>query len=122
MTFETEHFNPLFRWQNDEGCCLVEEPINVVWNGRELTVPIKFKTDLASIPRVALSLVNGKFGKHILPAIVHDYLYRTTDHDFTREEADEMFLDGMEAAGVYWLRRKAMYSAVRAGGWLSWQS
>ncbi|KKK88680.1 hypothetical protein LCGC14_2740720 [marine sediment metagenome] len=73
-----------------------------------------FTTDLASIPRVARSII-PQVGRHIQPAIVHDWAYE--DHtDLTRAEADMLFLEGMKAVGMPWLRRNVMYAAVRAFG------
>ena len=53
------------------------------------------------------------------PSVVHDWLYDYAQ-GFTRLEADQMMLDGMEAMGVSWLRRQAIYRAVRVGGWTAW--
>jgi hypothetical protein len=83
-----------------------------------ITVPAGFITDLASIPRAFHSLIPVN-GKHSPAAILHDYLYCTQDR--TRAEADAIFLEAMKACGVGWLRRQAMWSAVRAGGWLAWK-
>jgi len=77
-------------------------------------IPAGFDTDLASIPRFLLSTTGGKVGKHLIAAIVHDYLYRTGFA--SRELADEIFLAAMKNLGVSWLRRNVFYRAVRLGG------
>jgi hypothetical protein len=82
-----------------------------------ITVPTGFITDLASIPRIFHSLIPVN-GKHSPAAIIHDYLYAV--QPMSRAEADAIFLEAMEAVGVNWLRRKAMYAAVRTGGWVAW--
>lgn len=91
----------------------------VCWGGQIFEVPALFRTDLASIPRIMRSLV-PQVGAHIQPAIVHDYIY-AGNGDWTREEADQMFLDGMEYVGVGYIKRYTMYWAVRAAGGLSWK-
>lgn len=82
------------------------------------TVDAGFITDLASIPRVFRSII-PQVGRHIQPSIVHDFAYESKTN-LTRAEADLLFLDGMKAVGVSWLRRQAMYRAVRAFGWTLW--
>lgn len=86
--------------------------------GQVIKIPHGFITDLASIPRIFHSLIPVN-GKHRAAAIVHDYLYVT--QIMARAESDRIFLEAMEDLGVRWSQRWAMYSAVRAGGWLPWQ-
>jgi hypothetical protein len=82
-----------------------------------IAVPTGFVTDLASIPRVFHPLIPVN-GKHRAAAIIHDYLYET--QTTTRAEADLIFLEAMEASGVRFTQRWAMYLAVRMGGWMAW--
>jgi hypothetical protein len=77
-------------------------------------VPIGFVTDFASIPRVGRVLITGH-GKDRWGAVVHDYLY-SIGH--SRKGADRVFLEALEVSGVGWLKRRAMYRAVRTGGWM----
>jgi len=98
-----------------------------------------FKTDLASIPRIARIAIPVN-GKHRKSSVLHDLLYRkkglieffplkdsiTGDSRssyvkaLTRKECDQMFLEAMKKDGVGWFVRSAMYSAVRTGGWVFW--
>lgn len=78
-----------------------------------------FTTDLASIPFFARPIFRT-WGKWTRPAVYHDWLYKY--HPVSRSEADRRFLKGLEVEGVNWPARKAMYAAVRAGGWLAWSS
>jgi len=92
----------------------------VTWNrpGKPLfqfEVPAGFTTDLASIPRIFQSIV-PKVGRHIQPAVVHDFCYEAGVPNMSRAEADSLFLEGMKDVGVWWLRRRIMYLAVRVGG------
>ena len=76
------------------------------------TVPIGFRTDGASIPKIFWSFVGSPFtGLYRRAALIHDYLYfsQTT----TRLHADKVFLEGMKSLKVSWWKRKVMYYAVR---------
>lgn len=76
-----------------------------------ITVPSRFETDLASIPRIARILI-PKNDRHRAPAVVHDYLCRSWPTK-KRHTADHIFLEAMKLAGVGAIRRRLMYSAVR---------
>lgn len=108
----------LLSWEDDATEFVVEEAFDAYWNRKgnitKIVVPAGFTTDLASVPRVFQSII-PKLGHHIRPAIVHDYCYEGGTN-LTRKEADEMFLEGMQQTKVGWLRRNAMWLAVRVGG------
>lgn len=110
-------------WEDDATEFVVEEGFRAIWerpgDRLSLFIPAGFKTDLASIPRIFQSIV-PKLGHHIRPAIVHDYCYEF-DTGLSRREADEMFREGMKNTKVNWLRRWAMWTAVRAGGKGQWE-
>lgn len=91
---------------------------------RFVVVDKYFKTNLASIPKLVWWWFppTGMYDK---AAIVHDYLYRGgfvsvegcgSKYVPSREEADAIFLAGLEALGVSLLRRRAMHIAVRVFG------
>lgn len=88
---------------------------------RQVTVPEGFVTDLASVPRwVVAYLIAG--GKAVRAAVVHDYLYDTGQVE--REQADAVFREAMDIEKdpeESWLRW-AMWAAVRAGGWIPYNS
>ncbi len=115
--------DPVLRWSLKTGHFIVDEAFTATWarRGKEpfrLRVPEGFGTDLASIPRLFQNIV-PKIGRHIQPAICHDYAY-VYDTGLTKAEADTMFLDGMKSVGVPWYRRRVMYWAVRVGGKGHW--
>lgn len=99
-------------------------PFRCLWSGGWLEVPAGFINDLSSIPQAFQSAI-PVVGPQNLPSVVHDYLYalqgRLPGRVFSRAEADALFLAGLEAAGVGWLKRRAMHSAVRVGGWVAWR-
>ena len=109
----------LLSWEDDATEFVVEEAFSAYWTppGKPMVIIVVdkgFTTDLASIPRVFQSVV-PKLGHHIRPAIVHDYAYEGHT-SLTRKEADAMFLDGMKTTKVNFVRRWAMWVAVRVGG------
>lgn len=77
-------------------------------------VPTHFFTDFASIPRIGRILITGH-GRDRWSAVVHDYLYSKR---FDRKLADKVFLEGLEAMKVSFIKRRIMYRAVRTGGWM----
>lgn len=97
------------------------EDFVVMTSAGKITVPKGFHTDFASIPQLFQGII-GKFGKHMGPAVIHDYLYRTLlPGRVTRKEADEIFLEEMADADVSYWKRYTMYWAVRIGGSSSWR-
>jgi hypothetical protein len=87
--------------------------------GRTYGIPAGFITDLASIPAFLRPLFNpNDDGRKA--AVLHDSRY-CIKHG-TRKAADDLFLEALERCGVGFLRRWAMYTGVRAGGWLYWNS
>ena len=90
-------------------------------------VPIDLVTDFASIPRLLWAIwpPTGPYGK---AAVVHDRLYvapvvrtATSARAITREEADAVFLEGMEVLRINWCTRRTLWSAVRIGGVPAWR-
>lgn len=101
----------------------------------EVTITVKrgFKTDLASIPRL-LSVFIASFELSLAAPVFHDLIYRSTgrvalpdgevapdDKVFTREEADDLFLELMTRAKIAYWKRTVAYLAVRGLGKSSWQ-
>ena len=109
--------NPILEWHADISMWEVHEPFTVTWKGKTWTIPVGFMTDLASIPRFFQRLI-PKQGKHIQPAIVHDWFY--VYGGIPKAEADQMFLDGMKHKRVSRWVRGVMYAAVRVGGTGVW--
>ena len=80
-------------------------------------VPAGFVTDFASIPR-GLWWRYPKSGKWNRAAVLHDYLYVAGTR--SRDQADALFLEALEACDVHWWTRRVFYQAVRLGGWKKW--
>lgn len=86
--------------------------------GRHITVPSGFITDLASVPRVLWSVV-PPFGTYTYAAIIHDYLYR--QGGTSRVVADATFAEVMEVEGTDKFTRLIVYLSVRMFGWISFK-
>lgn len=103
---------------------LTHELIYLSKDSRLHRVPVGFKTDLASIPRLARVLIPIN-GKHRSAAVLHDFFYelkgKVKGRVVSRAEADNLFLEAMESEGVSYWKRYTMYWAVRAAFWrTSW--
>ena len=98
---------------NDGRTYRVNRPFIVEMPGRKFIVPAGFETDFASVPR-GLWNIFPPFGRYSKAAVLHDYLYRCSSME--RKTCDKIFLDCMEALGVPWRKRKAMYYGVRMFG------
>lgn len=98
---------------------LRENWISQLVNGKAVLIRKGLQTDGASIPRAFWRVIGHPFIGWLLPhAIAHDALY--AGELCTRAEADKYLLESMILAGVAWWKRNAVWSAVRAGGWLVW--
>jgi hypothetical protein len=92
----------------------VPENIQVRLSCLTINIPKEFKTDGASIPRIFWWTGWRPFdGDTILPAIVHDFLYRW---HFPRLTADLIFLNLMETRRVSFLKRWTYFIGVRLFG------
>lgn len=89
-----------------------------------IRIPKGFYTDGASVPRVFWNIFSP-FGSYFSAALVHDFLYSKDSLEIfptaDRAEADQIFLEAMFNAGVGWLTRHTVHTAVRIGGWRSYK-
>jgi hypothetical protein len=79
-------------------------------------IPKGFETDFASIPRFLwrwMPPTDRRIGK---PSIVHDFIYRSPNILFTRQEADNELREAMKCVGASAIDRGIVYWGVRAGG------
>lgn len=76
-------------------------------------VPAGFKTDLASVPRIAWYLFPPS-GDYAAAAALHDYLTAMLPKiKLSQKVADSLFLEAMKTAGTSALRRYPIYWSVR---------
>ena len=87
--------------------------IHIDRTNESIVIPNNFKTDLASIPRIAYTLF-PRSDDYDLAATVHDYLYSIGK--YPRKTCDLIFRDILLFSGVSKSRRNKMYWAVRLFG------
>lgn len=97
---------------------ILTDNLTAEWEGWTIRVKAGYRTDGASIPRMAWRVVGHPWAQYLPAAIVHDILYGTEVWD--RKEADRCFLGLMQCIGVGWLKSHVIYSAVRMFGGLTW--
>lgn len=97
----------------------VEENLSFTVESGTFVVKKGFHSDGASVPDFAWGII-PPFGKHLLAAVLHDKLYRTTAYDLTKKQADQIFHELMLQNGVSEQRAYLMYLAVRWFGNDSW--
>lgn len=83
----------------------------------KVDVPIGFRTDFASVPRLLWAFL-PPWGKYGNAAVIHDYLYWVQAR--SREQADGIFLEAMGVLDVSVLQKYPMFWAVRSFGWWVW--
>lgn len=90
---------------------------------KSFIIPRGFESDGASVPRFFWRVVFPKDDTHAqTAAICHDFIYRNQPEDWTREEADRMFLAFLIEHGMNVNRALLAYRAVRLFGWVAWDS
>ena len=82
-----------------------------------ISVPVGFVTDFASIPRIFWSMLRPD-GNYAYAAVIHDFLYWT--QLTTRENSDMIFKLAMGDFKIPESKANAIYAAVRAGGGKAW--
>ena len=96
------------------------EDITVNSLGYQIKLLKGFDFDAASIPKIFWSIIGSPFtGNYTTPAAIHDGLYAGEILD--RKVCDDIFLDLMKQYKVSYVRRYAMYWAVRLGGGKVWK-
>lgn len=113
--------SPTVRW-SDVGWELVA-PYRIVPEGQDITIPEKFHTDLASVPRILWWAIGPHELGGLLPPLVHDWLYQSKGHGglFNRRDADRIFYRLMRDRNVGWMKAFIGWVGVRVGGGLIWR-
>lgn len=113
----------------DDRFWAVEQPLVYLGRTDRFTVPVGFRTDFASVPRVVVWLI-PRFGRYTAAAILHDWSCSVgiATGQVTAREADGLFRRVMRESGVPVVRRWLMWAGVRwgaltdgerRGGWLA---
>lgn len=95
--------------------------------GLVINIPADFHTDLLSIPQIAWSALGiTPGGCYDWGALPHDYLYGLNGKlpsgpALTRKQCDDILLEILTRMQMPWLKRKAVYLAVRLFGNSHWK-
>ena len=95
--------------------------------GYHLTVkvPKGFVTDFASIPAAIKFWMDDNAGYIRDAAVIHDYLYSRKSSILyplvTRKMADVIIVEGMDALGASWAKKRAVYYALRSFGMFAYK-
>jgi hypothetical protein len=124
--------NPTVKYVGDTWV-LAEDCVYTTNDGFTITAKNGFKTDLASVPRFLWLLVAPNELSLIAP-IFHDLIYRSggevmlptgevrpASKIFTKQEADDLFLELMTRAKISYWKRNVAYLAVEKFGGDSWR-
>lgn len=111
--------SPLLRYES--GRWMLYESYEYRDGERVVRVRGGFRFDLASVPRALWWLI-APFELSIVAPLLHDWLYFTTGHGYSRKDADDLFRRVMKEEGVPAWRREAAYRAVRVFGRFAWRA
>jgi len=97
----------------------VQKPFSYVSKDckKMITIPKGFKTDYGSVSVFKNTI--GAMDIKSAPYILHDWLYGS--HLVSRAKADAILMEALEEVGESWLRRQAIYYAVRIFGGKAWK-
>lgn len=103
------------RWRLAEALVYRSELAGVIM------VPAGFVTDFASVPRVPL--IFSTFGNRGHgAAVIHDWLYQSQPLGATKEYADLVFKEALQAEGIRLWRAWCMWKAVHHRGHEAWRT
>jgi hypothetical protein len=86
--------------------------------GDKIIVPKEFKTNFASVPRVAKVYIDDDDWQIRAPSVIHDYLYsaESVELGFNRQQADEVLLEAMMGLGMRKTKALLIYYILRLFG------
>ena len=88
--------------------------INVKIDDNDVTIPLGFQTDLASIPRIFWNILPPQQADFVGPAILHDWMYATGYQ--TRAYDDDVLYWSLRQQGAMWITANIIWLGVRFGG------
>lgn len=108
--FENPCFTPIGKYRYE-----ICADLRMSVNDTIIVIPKGFQTDFASIPKVLWSFVSPMDDQLMLPALLHDFLYRS--EFYSRKESDCIFYDALRYQYVSIWKATLMYYTVRLAGW-----
>jgi hypothetical protein len=109
---------PINKTQGGRTMFVIEKPFEFWIDGYKHVIPVGYKFDGASVPRGMWNTFPPFHPLHIVPALIHDWLYGS--ELYPRKLADDVFLSALKRNGVALWRRSAMYAAVHWFGWATY--
>ena len=120
---------PVISYIEAENMWRLEEAYVYITGDHQITVPSRFKFDLASVPRLFWCFI-APFELSIAAPLIHDFLYQyrgdppagsiTPPTVFSRRKSDGIFRDIMQKESVAGWRQFCAYWAVRLFAWIPW--
>ena len=102
--------------------CRTLWPHKITFRDKSFRIPRGFESDGASVPRLLWRFVCPPLDPSAVRAgVAHDYIYRVQPPDWTRQEADEMFLCFLIEDGMPPYRARRAFLGVRLFGWIAWR-
>ena len=102
--------------------CRTLWPHKITFRDKSFRIPLGFESDGASVPRLLWLFVCPPLDPSAVRAgVAHDYIYRVQPPDWTRKEADEMFLCFLIEDGMPPYRALRAFLGVRLFGWIAWR-
>lgn len=95
--------------------------VGALHSGWQITIPVGFETDGASVPRFMWIFFPPLGGDYDEAAVLHDFLYRTQFMCLERVVADAILIEAMLVCGTSALARWSIFVGVRAGGWMTYR-
>jgi len=102
-----------------EDAYLLTSQLSYITNlGDKIIIPKGFKTNFASVPRLAKFYIDDDDWQIRAPSVVHDYLYsaESAELGFTRKQADEVLLEAMMGLGMRKTKALLIYYTLRIFG------
>ena len=84
-----------------------------------ITVPDGFVTDFSSVPRGLWNVFPP--WEYPEAGVIHDFLYRFPRVGATRSEADRVYRRILDICGCHFVKRQAMWLALRTFGGHAWR-
>jgi hypothetical protein len=102
-----------------EDAYLLTSRLSYITNlGDKIIVPKGFKTNFASVPRLAKFYIDDDDWQIRAPSCIHDFLYsaESAELGFTRKQADEVLLEAMMGLGMRKTKALLIYFVLRLFG------
>lgn len=102
--------------RNGRRCIILTAPFEAITSLGTIIAPRGFLSDGASIPKPAWSIIGSPMDEYLEEAVIHDLLYSSWNHEYTRSEADLIFRELMWNNDISRVKLSTMWLMVRLFG------